>query len=119
MMSDFLAQVSQMNVLSREKQIEVVSALTEGLGIRATARIAGVNRETVGKLALQVGRGCAELHDRRMVGIRVNRIELDEVWSFVGKKQKRVQRHEAFAKGDQYTYIALAGTQKAIISYRI
>jgi hypothetical protein len=59
------------------------------------------------------------IHDRRMVGVRVNRIELDEVWSFVGKKQKRVKRHEAFAKGDQYTYIALAGTQKAIISYRI
>ena len=54
-----------------------------------------------------------------MVGVRVNRIELDEVWSFVGKKQKRVKRHEAFAKGDQYTFIALAGTQKAIISYRI
>ncbi len=108
-----------MNVLSRDKQIEIIAALTEGVGIRATARLVGVNRETVGKLALQVGKGCAELHDRRMVGVRVNRIELDEVWSFVGKKQKRVRPHEAFAKGDQYTYIALAGTQKAIISYRV
>jgi IS1 family transposase len=54
-----------------------------------------------------------------MVGLRVNRIELDEVWSFVGKKQKRVKRHEAFAKGDQYVYTALASTQKAIIRYRI
>jgi IS1 family transposase len=104
---------------TRDKQIEIIAALCEGVGVRATARLTGVNRETVGKLALQVGKGCAELHDRRMVGIRVNRIELDEVWSFVGKKQKRVQRHEAFAKGDQYTFIALAGTQKAIISYRI
>jgi IS1 family transposase len=108
-----------MNILTREKQIEIIAALTEGVGIRATARLTGVNRETVGKLALQVGKGCAELHDRRMVGVRVNRIELDEIWSFVGKKQKRVERHEAFAKGDQYTYIALAGTQKAIISYRV
>ncbi len=39
-----------MNFLSRDKQIEVISALTEGLGIRATARITGVNRETVGNL---------------------------------------------------------------------
>jgi transposase-like protein len=39
-----------MNILSREKHIEVISALTEGLGIRATARVTGVNRETVGKL---------------------------------------------------------------------
>ena len=54
-----------------------------------------------------------------MNGLRVARVELDECWSFVGKKQKRVERHEIFAKGDQYVYIALAGTQKAIISYRV
>jgi IS1 family transposase len=107
-----------MNILSRDKQIEVIAALTEGLGIRATARLTGVNRETVGKLALQIGRGCAELHDRMFVGIRTGRIELDELWAFVGKKQKRVERHEAFAKGDQYTFVALAATSRAIISYR-
>ncbi len=83
------------------------------------AQARGANRETVGKLALLVGKGCAELHDRRVVGIRVARIELDEVWSFVGKKQKRVERHEAFSKGDQYVFTALASTQKAIISYRV
>ncbi len=108
-----------MNILSREKQIEAIAALSEGLGIRATARLVGVDRETVGKLALQVGRGCAEFHDRRMVGLRVARLELDEVWSFVGKKQARVKPYEAFAKGDQYVFTALAGTQKAIVSYRI
>ena len=44
-----------MNILPREKQIEVIAALCDGLGIRATARITGVNRETVGTLALRVG----------------------------------------------------------------
>src|SRR5438067_4663891 len=106
-----------MNVLSRDKQIEVIAALCEGVGIRAAARLADVNRKTVGKLALQVGIGCAELHDRIMNGIRVNRIELDELWSFVGKKQARAERHE-IAKGDQYVFIPMAGTQQAIISYR-
>jgi hypothetical protein len=106
------------NTLSRHKQIEIIAALTEGLGIRATARITGVNRETVGTLALRVGRGCFELHDRMMVGIRVNRLELDEMWSFVGKKQKRVQRNEILAKGDQYVFVGLAGSQKAIVSYQ-
>ena len=74
-----------MNNLSRDKQIEVIAALTEALGIRATARITGVNLETVGTLALRVGRGCAKLHDRMMLGIRVNRLELDEAWSYVRK----------------------------------
>jgi len=36
------------------KQFEIIAALTEGTGIRATARITGVNRETVGTLALRV-----------------------------------------------------------------
>lgn len=108
-----------MNLLPRQKQIEVVASLCEGLGIRSTARLTGVNRETVGKLALQVGNGCEELHDRLMNGLRVSRVELDECWSFVGKKQKRVERHEHFAKGDQYVYVGMAGTQKAIISYRV
>jgi IS1 family transposase len=107
------------NILSRDKQIEIIAALTEGLGIRATARLTGVNRETVGTLALRVGRGCFELHDRMMVGVRTNRLELDEMWSFVGKKQKRVKRHEIYAKGDQYVFVGMAGTQKAIIAFRV
>src|ERR1700688_1738783 len=107
-----------MNILSREKQIEIIAALTEGLGTRATARLTGVNRETVAILALRVGRGCAELHDRRVVGIRTGRLELDELWAYVGKKQKRVKRHDAFAKGDQYTFVALASTSRAIVCYR-
>jgi len=112
-----------MNNLPREKQIEVVCALTEGLGIRATARVTGVNRETVGKLALQIGRGCAELHDRMMVGIRVNRIECDELWSYVGHKRnpqnpKTAKARPLPVKGDQYTYIALAASTRAIIAYR-
>ena len=108
-----------MNELPREKQIEVIAALCEGVGIRTAARLTGVNRGTVGSLALRVGLGCAELHDRLMVGIRTERLELDEAWSFVGKKQKNVKRHEIFAKGDQYVFIGMAGTQKAIISWRV
>ena len=108
-----------MNILPRDKQIDIIAALCEGVGQRAAARLADVDRKTVARLALRVGRGCAELHDRRMVGLRIARLELDEVWSFVGKKQKRVKPYEAFAKGDQYVFAALAGTQKAIVSYRI
>ena len=109
-----------MNILSRDKQIEVIAALCDGLGIRAASRITGVDRGTIGSLALRVGRGCAVLHDRKMVGLRVSRLELDELWAYVGKKQKRVTRKDAAAgvNGDQYTYIALAASTRAIISYR-
>lgn len=108
-----------MNVLDKGKQIEIVAALCEGVGIRATARLTNTNRKTVARLALQVGIGAAEFHDRTMNGVRVNRLELDELWSFVAKKQARVQRNELFAKGDQYVFIGMAGTQKAIIGFHV
>jgi len=53
-----------MNFLSREKQIEIIAALCEGVGQRAVTRLTGCDRKTVARLALRVGRGCAELHDR-------------------------------------------------------
>src|ERR1700685_3897714 len=109
-----------MNYLTREQQIAVISALTEGLGIRATARVTGVNRETVGKLAFQVGRGAAELHDRLMVGLRVNRIECDELSAYVGHKRNPQKGRPSLSpqKGDQYAYIALGASPRAIIAYR-
>ncbi|TAK47887.1 MAG: transposase [Xanthobacteraceae bacterium] len=111
--------MSFVNNLPREKQVEIIAALCEGVGQRAVTRLTGCDRKTVARLALCVGRGCQELHDRLMVGIRVNRLELDEAWSFVGKKQKNVLRHEINAKGDQYVFIGMAGTQKAIISWGV
>jgi IS1 family transposase len=106
-----------MNILSRDKQIEVIAALCDGLGVRAAARITGVNRGTVADLALRVGAGCAELHDRMMVGLRVSRLELDEIWGYVGKKQRRITKDDGLDKGDQYTFVALAASTRAIIAY--
>jgi IS1 family transposase len=108
-----------MNILSRDKQIEIIAALTEGCSIRAVERLTGVHRDTIMRLGARVGRGCARLHDYRMLGLRVGRIELDELWSFVGKKQKRVSRKDEAVTGDQYVFTALASTSKAIISYRV
>ena len=108
-----------MNILPREKQIEIVACLCDGLGIRATARITGVNRETVGTLALRVGQACAELHDRLLIGLHVSRCELDEIWQYIGRKRRW---HEKPApgdeRGDQWTFVALASSTRAIISYR-
>ena len=107
-----------MNNLHREKQIEIISALCEGVGQRAVARLTDTDRKTVARLALRVGRGAAELHDRMMVGLRVQRIECDELWAYVGHKrnpQKQLERPASPVRGDQYTYIALASSTRAII----
>ena len=108
-----------MNILSRDKQIQVIAALTEGMSIRATERLTGIHRDTIMRLAARVGRGCAELHDRVMVGVRPGRIEMDETWSYFGKKQRRVRPGDDASLGDQYVFVGLAATTKANISYRV
>jgi hypothetical protein len=80
-----------MNNLPFSKQVEIVSALCEGIGQRAVSRLTDTDRKTVARLALRVGRGCAELHDRMMVGVRTNRPELDELWAFVQRKRRQLQ----------------------------
>ncbi len=106
-----------MSQLSRDQQIQVIGCLTEGMSIRAIERLTGIHRDTIMRLGARVGRGCAELHDRMMVGLRVGRLELDELWSYVGKKQRNAKRAE-IEKGDQWTYVALASSSRAIVSYR-
>jgi IS1 family transposase len=70
------------------------------------------------RLGAKVGRGCEELHDRIMVGLRVGRLELDELLAYVGKKQRHLTRTDSPEKGDQYTFVALASSSRAIVAYR-
>ena len=70
-----------MSLLSRDQQIQVIGCLTEGMSIRAIERLTGIHRDTIMRLGARVGRGCAELHDRMMVGLRVGRMEMDELWA--------------------------------------
>ena len=107
-----------MNHLPAEKQTAIIAALTEGCSIRAVERLTGVHRDTIMRLAVRVGEGCSKLHGTMMRGLQVNRIELDEIWSYVGKKQARVNAEDGDMVGDQYTFIALADTAKAIVTYR-
>jgi hypothetical protein len=108
-----------MNILPRDKQVAVISALCEGVSVRATARLTGVNRNTILSLGLKVGEGCAILHDRIMRGVQVPRIELDEIWSYIRKKQAHRKPGDLLELGDCYTFTALAGSAKAILSYRV
>ncbi len=108
-----------MNILPLDKQTEIIGALCEGVGQRAVSRLTGADRKTVARLALAVGKGCAELHDRMMVGLRVHRIECDELWAYVGHKRnpQKSKPRKSPVFGDQYTYVALASSTRAIIGY--
>jgi hypothetical protein len=79
------------NVLNTDKQIAVIGALAEGSSIRSIERITGVHRDTIMRLGVKVGQGCAALMDARCANLPCNRLEMDEIWGFVGKKDRNVR----------------------------
>ena len=107
-----------MNILSRDRQAEIIAALVEGCSIRSVERLTSVHRDTIMRLGFEVGVGCAKLHNALVRDLRVNRIELDEIWSYVGKKRGQIRPGDPITIGDQWTFVALGGASKAIISYR-
>jgi IS1 family transposase len=108
------------NTLSRDKQIAVISALVEGCSIRSTMRMTGVNRETIGTLLARVGDGCADLLNRAMVNLDCERLELDELWAFVGKKQRHVTADDDRARtGDTWTFVAIDADTKLVPSFYV
>lgn len=108
-----------MNILSRDRQIAVVAALSEGTSIRAVERLTGVHRDTAMRLGARVGRGCAVLMDRMMHDLPSQIIQLDELWSFVGKKQRRLTATDPADLGDAYVFIAMDSINKAIIAHLV
>jgi hypothetical protein len=76
-----------MNVTPLTKQTQIVNALVEGNSIRATARLVGVEHKTVMRVLLRVGDACGQLLNERVRNVRATRIEVDEIWTYVFKKQ--------------------------------
>ncbi len=108
-----------MNLLPFQKQVQVISALTEGCSIRSTERLTDVNRNTIMSLGVRVGDGCGRLHDGMMRDLQVNQIELDEQWDFIGKKQKHVAQGDPAEMGEVWLFVALSTTHKAVLSYLV
>lgn len=95
------------NVLPRCTQLAVLGALVEGCSIRSTERMFGVHCDTI--MRLGVGEGCAVLLDETMRDLPCERLELDELWSFVGKKRRRLTRRRRVDVGsDRCDHDALA-----------
>ena len=108
------------NALPRSKQIAVVNALVEGCSIRATSRMVDVDRETIGTLLVRVGAGCADLLDETMVNLSCSRLELDELWAFVAKKQRHVRAKDDASKvGDTWTFVAIDSETKLVPSFLV
>ena len=108
------------NVLPRDKQIEVLHHLVEGNTLRSTSRLTGVHRTTIMKLLVEFGEGCQKLMDKRFQGLTLEHLEVDEIWTFVGKKQARLtvtEKAERHDIGDVYLWTAIDQETKLVPAF--
>jgi IS1 family transposase len=108
-----------MNRLSPEKRAQVVAALVEGNSIRATCRMTGVAKNTVTKLLGDRGTACSVHMDVTMRDLGCERIQVDEIWAFVGSKAKNVPEGKQGEYGDWWTWVAIDADTKLVPSYRV
>lgn len=105
-----------MNVLPLTKKAAVLAALCEGASIRAAARMARVSRTTVLKLLVEVGELCAFYQDHTLRALPCRRLEVDELWAFVGAKARHAKQE---GHGDVWTFTAIDAESKLLVSWLV
>jgi len=108
------------NNLSLELKTTAVSMLCEGSSIRGIERMTGIHRDTVMRLGVRMGEGCKRIMDEKLRNLPCRVIELDEVWGFVGMKQKTALRSGANQQvGDVWTWIAIDADTKLVPTFTV
>src|SRR6266849_1291312 len=107
------------NVLPRDKQIQIISALAEGSSMCAISRMTGVHGDTISRLGVRVGQGCAALLDAKMRGLTCHLLQFDEIWGFIGKKQKHLLVDDDPTKGDVWTFCAIDAETKLMPAFKV
>lgn len=107
------------NILSTDKKIAVIGALAEGSSIRSIERMTGVHRDTIMRLGVKVGQGCTALMDTKMRDLSCNRLEMDEIWGFVGKKDRNVRMGDGMEVGSVWTFCAIDAETKLVPAFMV
>lgn len=103
------------NILPIEKKVAVISMLCEGSSIRSIERVTGVHRDTVMRLGVKVGEAAKRIMDERMVELNCERVEVDELWGFIGKKQKNASATDKrMGLGDVWTFTSIDPVTKVM-----
>jgi transposase-like protein/IS1 family transposase len=101
------------------KAAQVMTLLLEGMSVRSTGRVTGLHQGTILSLLETVGKKARRFLDRHVRNLTPRFIEADELWAFVGCKERHL--HDASPKewGDSYTWLGVCAESKLIISYHV
>jgi IS1 family transposase len=81
----------------------------------------GVAKNTIAKLLVELGAACSEYLNKTLVNLPCQRVQCDEIWSFVGAKDKNVpaEKRDQFGIGSVWTWVAIDADTKLVCSWLV
>lgn len=112
---------SGVNQKSVAQRAQIVRCLLEGSLVRSTVRMTGAAKNTVIKLQVELGKACMAFHDATVRNVKAQNVQCDEIWSFVGMKEKNIPEEKigVFGWGDVWTWTAIDADTKLMISFMV
>lgn len=110
-----------MNRLSKQERAKILHLLCEGSSIRAVTRLTGASKTTVTKLLVDAGKACSDFQDQALRDLSCKRVQVDEIWSFVGAKAANAdpKKKAAGKQGDVWTWTAIDADTKLVLSWLV
>jgi len=101
--------------------IQIVQAFVEGNGIRGISRIFDIDKNTVLKYLQKAAYQSRYVTNQFVNNLHIEELQLDEMWSFVFKKEKNLTEDEYMSclEGDQWCWGAKDARTKVIVQYEI
>ncbi len=99
-----------------EKAEMVLKLLLEGKSVSSVERVTEVHHTTILKLLVLAGEKCERIMAEKIRNVAVRDVECDELWAFIGKKQKRVRPEDDQNLGDAYTFVAIERHTKLVLN---
>lgn len=66
---------------------QIIHHAAEGVGVRATARLLELDKDTVNRVILRAGEHCANVLSDLLTSLELTEVQLDELWTFVKKRK--------------------------------
>lgn len=97
----------------------VVRLIVEGNSIRSTERITGMHRDTILRLLVIVGERCERLLECKIRALPVSEVQCDELWGYVGCKEKNKREDSPITFGDAYCFVAIERHTKLVLAWHL
>jgi transposase-like protein/IS1 family transposase len=105
--------------LPEDKAIMILRCLLEGSSVRSTARLCDVEPKTVLNILVLASERCERVLGKKIMNVPVTDVQADEIWSFIGKKEKQVGPEDDPNLGDAYTFVAIERHSKLVLNFAL